>query len=122
MEPVARFSTKVVAALELEIESETPIYLGATNISHMQSRHPEAYGKYGAMIPLILAEPDYAAVNQADGSIEFVKEFVADEADGEYVKVAVRISAAGRFYARSLYVLNSGRVVRFIARGTLKKI
>lgn len=122
MELVARFSAEVVAALELEIDPETPIYIGESNIAHMQSRHPEAYSKYGSQLSLILKKPDYAMVNRKDGSIEFVKEFAVSEAGGEYVKAAVRVSGAGRFYARSLYVLNSGRVARFIAHGTLKKI
>ena len=41
--------------------------------------------------------------------------------NNEYVKVAVRISSSGIFYARSLYVLNSNRVKNFINKGTLIK-
>ena len=42
--------------------------------------------------------------------------------NGEYVKVAVRLSGGGSLYARSLYVLNPNRVQNFIAKGTLKKV
>ena len=41
--------------------------------------------------------------------------------NNEYVKVAVRISSSGIFYARYLYVLNSNRVKNFINKGTLIK-
>ena len=39
--------------------------------------------------------------------------------NNEYVKVAVRISSSGIFYARSLYVLNSNRVKTLLIRGLL---
>ena len=85
----------------------------------MQNRHPADYAKYGQFIPQILAQPDYVGENPADGSIEYVKDF---QINGEFVKVAVRLSGSGKLYARSLYVLNSNRVNNFIKKGTLKKI
>ena len=84
----------------------------------MQSSHPADYAKYGAKITDILSSPDYARVNPKDGSIEYVKEY---QVDGEFVKVAVRVSGGGNLYARSLYVLNKNRVQDFITKGTLKK-
>ena len=54
-----------------------------------------------------------------DGSIEYVKQFVIDN---KYVKVAVRVTTNGTYYARSLYVLNSNRVNNFIKKGSLHKI
>lgn len=84
----------------------------------MQSSHPADFAKYGTEIINILAYPDYVGQNPSDGSIEYVKEFLKD---GEYVKVAVRLSQADRFYARSLYILNNSRVKNYIAKGTLKK-
>ena len=95
-----------------------PIFLGPTNIQHMQSSHPLDYAKYGIELTNILASPDYVASNPKDGSMEYVKEFLVNQ---EYVKVAVRISAGGNLYARSLYVLNNNRVKNFIAKGMLKK-
>ncbi len=65
-----------------------------------------------------MASPDYVGQNPSDGSIEYVKEFLVD---GDHVKVAVRLAGSGRYYARSLYVLNPNRVKNFIAKGTLKK-
>jgi len=84
----------------------------------MQNSHPEDFEKYGSHLSEILENPDYVGKNPKDESIEYVKEFCID---GEYVKVAVRISSHGKYFARSLYVLNRNRVIRFIEKGTLKK-
>ena len=113
---VGTISAQVIALLGLNIPDNTPIFLGDSNVEHMQSRHLKDFEKYGCHISDILKSPDYVARNPKDQSIEYVKEYKIDE---EYVKVAVRISNSGTFYARSLYVLNSGRVNRFIRRGTL---
>ena len=85
----------------------------------MQTSHPADFAKYGAELQNILANPDCVGQNPRDGSIEYVKEFLVN---GEYVKVAVRLSAGRRYYARSLYVLNSNRVKNFIQKGTLKRV
>lgn len=84
----------------------------------MKASHPADFIKYGAELANILACPDYVGQNPIDGSIEYVKEFAAD---GEYVKVAVRLARTDRFYARSLYILNNNRVKNYIAKGTLQK-
>lgn len=104
--------------LGITVPGDRRIYLGQTNLAHMQSSHPADFAKYGTELINILAYPDYVGQNPSDGSIEYVKEFVTD---GEYVKVAVRLAQSDRFYARSLYVLNSSRVKNYIAKGTLKK-
>ena len=95
------------------------IYMGATNIAHMESSHPSDYAKYKDQIQNILASPDYVGQNPNDNSIEYVKNFIIDS---EYVKVAVRLSSGNKYYARSLYVLNKRRVENFIKKGTLKKV
>ena len=84
----------------------------------MQTSHPGDFAKYGSKLKNILAQPDYVGQNPSDGSIEYVKEFLID---GEFVKVAVRLSHSGRYFARSLYILNNKRVQNFISKGTLKK-
>ncbi len=116
---VGKVTAKVISLLGLSLPEGQPIYLGASNIQHMQSRHPADYAQYGQYIPQILSFPDYVGQNPADGSIEYVKEF---HVNGEFVKVAVRLSGGGELYARSLYVLNPNRVQNFIRKGTLKKI
>ena len=67
----------------------------------------------------IIANPDYVGKNAADDSIEFAKEYILN---GDFVKVAVRISLKSIYYARSLYTLNPNRVRNFIAKGTMKKL
>lgn len=117
-EEVGRLSARVIELLSLQLQEGQPIYIGDSNISHMKSRHPNYYAKYGQYIPDILSSPDYVGENPADGSIEYVKEFLIGN---EYVKVAVRLSNGGVLYTRSLYVLNHNRVMNFIQKGTLKK-
>ena len=94
------------------------ILLGESNIAHMVSRHPVDYALYGEYIPLILSAPNYVALNVKDGSIEYVKEV---QVNSVYVKVAVRVSARGQLFARSVYRLNTNRVLNFIEKGTLKR-
>lgn len=115
---VGAISPRVAATLGLSGVDNSPIYLGDSNIAHMQTQHPADYLKYGGEIRNILAAPDYVGINRKDGSIEYVKEFVVD---GEFVKVAVRVSSSGRHFVRSLYILRNSRVRNYIAKGTLKK-
>lgn len=118
-EQVGSINSNVISALSLPIQPGTPIYLGDSNINHMKNRHPAEYQKYGADIPSILSSPDYVGVNKGDGSIEYVKEYKIDD---EFVKVALRVSGSGKYFARSLYILNKNRVQNFIAKGNLKKL
>lgn len=113
------FSSAVIEMLGLDIPSGTPIYIADTNIEHMKTSHPEDFKKYGNDIAEIIAHPDYVGQNAKDDSIEFTKEYVVD---GEFVKVAVRVSTRNVYYARSMYVLNPNRVKNFIKKGTLKKL
>ena len=119
MEQIGVMKATVGKALGLCQTEDIPIYIGSTNLAHIQNKHPDDYKKYGAYISDIINFPDYAAINQKDQSIELVKTFLIHN---EYVKVAVRVSDNGRYFARSLYVLNDKRVKNFIHKGTLKPI
>lgn len=116
---VGKLSARVISLLGLSQNQGQPILLGASNIAHMQAKHPTDYQKYGTYIPQILSSPDYVGQNPNDGSIEYVKEF---KVNNDFVKVAVRISGQGKLYARSVYVLKPNRVQNFIKAGTLKKV
>lgn len=116
---VGTLSARVVSLLQLPMTAGQSILMGSSNIAHMKSRHPADYARYGQYIPLILSQPDYVGRNPKDGSIEYVREF---QVVGDFVKVAVRVSARGQLYARSVYCLNPNRVQNFIRRGTLKKV
>lgn len=113
------FSSNVIRTLGLDIPAGTPIYIADSNIEHMKTSHPEDYEKYGNELQNIIANPDYVGKNTKDDSIEFTKEYIIN---GEYVKVAVRVSTQNIYYARSMYVLNPNRVKNFIEKGTLKKL
>ena len=108
----------VIDLLGLTMKEGQSILLGESNIAHMVSNHPEDYALYGEYIPLILSAPDYVALNAKDSSIEYVKEV---QVNSIYVKVAVRVSARGQLFARSIYRLNTNRVLNFIEKGTLKR-
>lgn len=116
---VGSINNHIQQLLGISVSEDANIYLGPTNITHMQTKHPQDYQKYGQYLPSILHTPDYIGINPSDGSIEFVKEF---NINNEYVKVAVRISSGQKYYARSLYILNSNRVQNFIQKGTLKPV
>lgn len=115
---VGKLSQRVIELLGLTLSEGRSILLGESNIAHMVSRHPEDYALYGEYIPLILSMLDYVALNTKDESIEYVKEVQMDDV---YVKVAVRVSARGQLFARSVYRLNTNRAKNFIEKGTLKK-
>ena len=115
---VGKLSQRVIELLGLTLSEGRSILLGESNIAHMVSRRPEDYALYGEYIPLILSMPDYVALNTKDESIEYVKEVQMDDV---YVKVAVRVSARGQLFARSVYRLNTNRAKNFIEKGTLKK-
>ena len=100
-------------------ETGKNIYIGEANINHMKNRHFDDYQKYGNYIEYIIINPDFVGINPKNQSIEYVKEF---SVDNDFVKVAVRVSSGGQYYARTLYVLKNSRVNNFIAQGTLKKI
>ena len=116
---VGIINSMIISKLGLDISAGTPIFLGESNIKHMKNSYPADYIKYGKDISLILNAPDYIGLNPADGSLEYVKEYMMDN---EFVKVAVRVSGNDTYFARSLYILNNNRVQNFIKKGTLIKV
>lgn len=116
---IGKINKTISDKLKLSELENKPVYIGDSNIEHMKNSHPDDFKKYFNHLSEILSNPDYACINQKDNSIELVKQF---KLNNEYVKLAIRISLSGILYARSLYVLNSQRVERFIKKGTLKKI
>ena len=116
---ISKVTPHIENLLGLAPVQDKNIYLGQSNIAHMQNKHPDDYQKYGAYIGDILDYPDYVYQNPKDGSIEYVKEY---SIDNEFVKVAVRITSSDKYYARSLYILNNNRVNNYINSGKLKKI
>lgn len=116
---IGEIKSEVIELLDLKIEKSNLIYLGDSNIQHMIDTHPYDYNRYGEYISEIVNNPDYVGLNKKDNSIEYVKEFIENN---KYVKVAVRISTNGKYYARSIYTLNNNRVKNFIENKTLLPI
>ena len=100
------FSAQLIEILELNIPAGAPIYIADSNIEHMKTFHSDDFAQYGSELNNIIANPDYVGKNAKDDSIEFTKEYYIN---GEYVKVAVRISTHNIYYARSMYVLKTAR-------------
>lgn len=116
---IGHFTSVVIELLGLEIAPGTPIFIGDSNIEHIKSRHPYEYEKYFHQLGDIINAPDYAGINPSDASISFVREFLVNS---EYIRVAVRITSKGQYYARSLHLLSTFNAERYIERGTLKKL
>jgi hypothetical protein len=113
---VGFITEEVINLLSLDAEPNTPIYIGETNIEHMQSDHSDEYQKYGKRIPSIIANADYVRLKEDDNSIEYVRKF------GKYLKLAVRISSTGDYFARSLYFISKSRADNLIKKGELKPL
>ncbi len=118
MRKIGFISDKVKSILNIQSLEDDNIYLGSTNIEHMQNSHPKDYEKYKDQLRNIVNTPDYVGINPKDSSLEYVKEF---KIENEYVKVAVRVTTSNKYFARSMYILNNKRVENFINKGTLKR-
>lgn len=114
---VGRISDRVIELLEIAIPDDRNIYLGYSNINHMMESHEYDYEQYGDKIEDIIESPDYIGLHK-NGSIEYYKEYRVND---DTVKLAVRISGSGMYYARTLYTVDSERVATYVAKGTLKK-
>ncbi|MCL2426492.1 MAG: PBECR2 nuclease fold domain-containing protein [Oscillospiraceae bacterium] len=117
MTKVGEISQQVIDLLGLSVKAGTPIYLSDSNIEHMVNSHPQDFEDYGIDLENILKHPDYVGTNPKDNSIEYVKLFQVQ--NKEYIKVAVRVSASGNYFARSLYSRDVSKMERFIKKGYL---
>ena len=119
MEIIGYISPSVIETLNLTIKPNTPVYIGKSNIGHIKNRHPYEYDKYYKDIGMIVNSPDYVGLNPKDGSILFVKLY---KIDGEYIRVAVKITAGGKCFAKTLHSLSTCNAERYLEKGTLKKL
>lgn len=117
IEKVGEISAEVVNILDLDIQPNTPILLGETNLQHMRyGEHHKDYEMYGDKLSLILDNPDYVRFVDDNETIEYIKVF------GRHVKVAVRVSRSGNLFVRSLYVVLKSRTEHYIKIGELKRL
>lgn len=120
-EQIGKISDIVISILSLSLNTNTPIFLGETNLNHMKSDHPEDFEKYGEKLAEILEFPDYVAKHPKKDSIEYIKKYYDAEKE-DYVLVAVRASTSGIIYARTLFVMGDDKVEKYKAKDALKKI
>lgn len=106
---------KTVNLLGLTIAPGTPILLGESNIQHMKESHPEAYGKYFAMLEDILSTPDYVNLNPKDKSVKYIKTI------DEHVVVGVRVSTRGNAFARTIFTFENWKLQQYADGGYLKE-
>lgn len=116
---IGEFSEEVIKTLKLDITVGTPIYIGKSNIEHIKHRHPYEYEKYFNHIEEILAKPDYIGQNPHDLSILFIRLY---KISNEYIRVAVKISSYGNYYAKTLHLLSTCNAERYIEKGTLIRL
>ena len=119
MRTIGYFTEAIIDLLSLDLDANTPIYIGDTNIEHIKKRHIYEYDKYFDKIEDIISEPDYVGKNKKDGSISFVKEYKVSD---EYIRVSVRITTNKKCFAKTLHLLSTCNAERYIQKGTLKKL
>ena len=115
-EKIGEITFDVIKLLDLQLAEETPIYIGATNIAHMANTHNYEFNRFYTKLQLIISSADYVRLKNEDNTIEYVKSF------GKYIKLAVREAGDGKYYARSLYFLESNRVDNLLRKGELKPL
>lgn len=116
---IGKVDKKIIKLLGLDLKEEIPIFLGDTNIKHMENQHPEDYKKYGKDIEDIINNPTYVARNPNQGSIEYIKEY---KINNEYVLVAVRITNTGIMFARTLFIMTERKKEIYLKKGYAKKV
>lgn len=119
MEIIGYISQAVIKTLDLKISPNTPVFIGESNIEHIKSRHPYEYDQYYQDIGLIINSPDYVGLNPKDDSILFVKLY---KVNGEYIRVAVKITSGGKCFAKTLHSLSTCNAERYLEKGTLKRL
>lgn len=113
---------ETINTLNLKGSLETPIYIGQTNIDHMEKEHPDDFKKYSSEIEDIISNPDFLALHPNDGSIQFIKTFQTSE-NKDYVLVAVRATKkSGIYYAKTLFIMNDEKVKRYQEKKYMKQI
>lgn len=119
MEIIGHITQNIIDVLNLNIQPNTPIFIGKSNIEHIKNRHPYEYDKYFHDIRNIIAAADYIGKNPKDNSIVFVKLY---KVQNEYIRVAVRVTSGGKCFAKTLHALSTCNAERYIEKGTLKKL
>jgi hypothetical protein len=116
---IGYITQEIIALLALGIVPQ-PIFWGESNREHIKVNHPATYVKYASMLAAVITDvlkvPDYAG--KRNDAIEYIKIM----SDGEILKVAVRTSKKGIYFARTMYPISQDELNSFLAKKTLLKV
>ena len=110
---IGTLTKNVINEFGLTLKEGQPIYIGNSNLNHMQTEHPEDFEKYGNKIIEIINDPDYIAKhpNKKNSAIEYIKVYTSE--DNQHVLVAVRATGSGTLFARTLFVMDNEKVEKY---------
>lgn len=117
---IGTLTKNVINEFGLTLKEGQPIYIGNSNLNHMQTEHPEDFEKYGDKIIEIINDPDYIAKhpNKKNSAIEYIKVYTTE--DNQHVLVAVRATGSGTLFARTLFVMDNEKVEKYKKKSALK--
>ena len=107
---IGKITKKVIDTLNLDIEEDTPIFIGEANIEHIKTRHLEDYKKYGTQISNIIENPTYVARDEKKNSIEYIKKYIINN---EMVLVVVRASGKNQQFVRTMYIMAEKKIKKY---------
>lgn len=74
---------------------------------------------YGDCLSEIISSPDYLGRNPHDDSLEYYKKYGNVTVN---IKLAVRPSGKGVYFAKTLYEVNNHSINSFLKKGRIQKI
>lgn len=119
VEQLGVVGSAIVEKFSLNISPDTPIYIGLNNRIHMENSHREIYLTYCDRMSEIISSPDYVGINPHDNSLEYYKKFNNEVI---HIKIAVRSTAIGVYFARSMYSVNDLSLNNYINSNRLKEV
>lgn len=116
---IGTLDKSIIDEFSLDFKEGQPIYIGESNLKHMESEHPEDFKMYGDKIEEIINNPDYIAKhpNKRNSAIEYIK--VYKDENNDHVLVAVRATGSGTLFARTLFVMDKEKVEKYKNKNAL---
>lgn len=117
---IGNLTKSIIDEFGLNLKEGQPIYIGESNLKHMESEHPEDFKLYGDKIEEIINNPDFIAKhpNKKNSAIEYIK--IYKNKEDNHVLVAVRATGAGTLFARTLFVMDDEKVNKYKNKNALK--
>ena len=116
---LGKLNKRIIDEFKLNFKEGQPIYIGESNLKHMESEHPRDFKLYGDKIEEIISNPDYIAKhpNKKNSAIEYIK--IYKNENNEHVLVAVRATGTGTLFARTLFVMDKEKVGKYKNKNAL---